>query len=68
MELSGVLTVEAVCVFSCLFLRCRAWELAIGGSRLASLLYSLLTISSNNLIDNDSRISESVGIPALSKV
>ena len=33
---------------------------------LASLWCSLLTISSNSLIDNDSRLSESVGIPALS--
>ena len=32
---------------------------------LASLWCSLLTMSSNNLIDNDSRLSESVGIPAL---
>ena len=50
-----------------LFLRRRALELAIGGSRLASLWCSLLTISSNNFIDNESRLSESVGIPVLSK-
>lgn len=34
-----------------LFLKRRAWGLAIGGSRLASLWCSLLTISLNNLID-----------------
>ena len=49
-----------------LFLKRRAWELAIGGSRLASLWCSLLTIPLNNLIDNDSHLSESFGIPALS--
>ena len=42
-------------VLKCLlFLRRRAWELAIEGSRLASLWCPLLTISLNNLIDNDS--------------
>ena len=51
---------------SLLFLKRRKWELTIGGSRLASLWCLLLTISFNNLIDNDSRLSESVGIPALS--
>ena len=47
-----------------LFLRRRAWELAIGGSRLASLWCSLLTISSNNLINNDSRLSIRHSLPA----
>ena len=49
-----------------LFLRRRAWELTIEGDRLACLWCSLLTASLNNLIVNDSRLSESVGIPALS--
>ena len=49
-----------------LFLRHRAQELSIEGSRLASLWFSLLTISLNNSTDNDSRLSKSVGIPALS--
>ena len=52
-------------LYCLLFLRRRAWELAIEGSRLASLWCSLLTISLNNLIDNDSRFTESVGISAL---
>ena len=43
-----------------LFLKCRTWELAIGGSKLASLWCSLLKISLNNLIDNYSGLSESV--------
>ena len=49
-------------LYRLLFLRRRVWELAIEGSRLASLWCSLLTISLNNLIDKDSRLSESVGI------
>ena len=50
-----------------LVLRRRMWELAIEVSRSASLRCSLLTLNIIQLlIDNDSRLSESVGFPALS--